>query len=72
MEMSRPDWVIPATGIGPVLFLEREAVGIQFVDTEGVGYLVPLSGEALAGLGKAIADLIASSPAVLNWKVPKT
>lgn len=65
-----PDYVLPATEIGAVAYLEKEAVGIQFVDPSGSTIFVALPGVALPVLAKSISDLVLKMPAVLDWKPP--
>lgn len=68
MTQQEPDYVIATTELGVVLFQEKEAVGIQFVDTAGYRYFLPLPGSVLPELGKSISDLALKMPAVLQWK----
>lgn len=63
-----PSYVIPTTEIGVVVYPDREAVGIQFVDPDGNQVLVTVPGGVLAALGRELQDLPVRMPAVLQWR----
>jgi hypothetical protein len=63
-----PSFVIPTNEIGLVMYVDREAVGIQFVDPNGDQVFVSISGQVLPQLAKSISELTTKMPAVLNWR----
>ena len=63
-----PDYILPTSEIGVVLYLEKTAVGLQFVDPSGAQIFVSLPGSVLPHLAQAISDLVNKTPDVLSWR----
>lgn len=62
-----PAYVIPSTEIGIVIYREKEAVGLQFVDPNGEQIFVSLPGKILPHLGQSIVDACSNNPELLGW-----
>jgi hypothetical protein len=66
-----PDYAIPATEIGVVVYQERQAVGLQFVDPSGAQIFVSIPGSLLPLLAQEMSDLAVKMPAILSWDAVK-
>lgn len=52
------------------MYIEKQAVGIQFVDPNGSQIFVAIDGRMIPLLAKSLSDLAVKMPAVLGWKIP--
>lgn len=64
---KRPAFVIPTSEIGAVVYVEKKAVGIQFVDPNGQQVFISIPGRMIPALAKSLNDLAVSSPEILQW-----
>lgn len=62
-----PDYVIPTREIGAVIYQDKEAVGLQFVDPNGDQVFISIPGSVVPKLGQALLDLALHMPAILQW-----
>lgn len=66
-----PDYVISASELGVVVYPDKRAVGIQFVDPGGAQAFVAIPGKMIPLLAQSLSDLVANTPSVLEWMPPE-
>lgn len=66
-----PDYIISTSELGVVVYPDKHAVGIQFVDPDGAQAFVAIPGKMIPLLAQALSDLATNMPSVLEWMPPK-
>ena len=69
--LQPPDFVISTSELGVVVYPDKRAVGIQFVDPGGAQVFVAIPGQIIPLLAKSLSDLATNNPDVLEWSPPK-
>jgi hypothetical protein len=67
---GRPDFIVSTTEMGVVMYAEKKAVGLQFVDPNGQQAFLWVPGKILAQLAETIPEFLESHPEVLDWNPP--
>ena len=63
-----PRYTIPTGTIGAVLYPEKKAVGIQFVDPDGGHIFVTIPGALVPALAASLAKLAQDHPEIAAWQ----
>jgi len=62
-----PRYTIPTSQIGAVVYAERKAIGIQFVDPDGGQIFVTIPGAAVADLAASLNKAVSDHPEAKAW-----
>ena len=64
---KKPRYTIPTSQIGAVVYAEKKAIGIQFVDPDGGHIFVTIPGAAVTELAAALTKALADNPEAKAW-----